>query len=111
MLSMYLAWSVYKLVGTLVIWLLLCGVLVYTSYQKGSRIGPRPAWTVTAVYLVIILFGAINVGDRQKELDRQRFDATMPVIQQQEKIESQRRTVESVKENFEQAVKHTSPKE
>lgn len=110
-MSIYLAWSVYKLVGTLLVWVLLCGALLYTSYQKGARINPKPAWVVTVAYFVFIMLTAFNVGDRQKELDRQRFDATVPLAQEQKKYESKRRTVESVQDTFEKAVKRTPDKE
>lgn len=106
-MSIYLAWSVYKLVGTLVVWALLMGALAY-GYSKFKTHG-RAIVFVGVLSFVAICMGAVNVGDRQKELDRQRFDATVPLVQQQERIESKRRTVESVKDTFEKAVKTTRP--
>lgn len=102
-MSIYLAWSVYKLIGCLVIWASLMGVLIWTTTKQNTNISTNQALFGSVAGLVLILSMAFNIGDRQQELGRSNFNASAP--QTVDKIETNQQNVDSVKQAFEQAVK------
>lgn len=101
-MSVYLAWSVYKLALWFVA-LIGAALLVATVNTKSPRI--KKSLLTFAVGAVIILGMAFNIGQRQSELKRSSFNAPPPaaVVVNAEKG----MTRESVKQTFEQAVKKT----
>lgn len=105
-MSIYLAWSGYKLIGCLVIWVGLMGVLIWTTTKENTNISTSQALFGSVAGLVLILSMALNIGDRQQELGRSSFNASAP--ESVDKIESQRQDIQSVKDSFEKAVKHTN---
>lgn len=101
-MSIYLAWSVYKLIGCLVIWASLMGVLIWTTTKQNTNISTNQALFGSVAGLVLILSMALNIGDRQQELGRSNFNASAP--ETVDKIETNRQNINSVKQAFEQAV-------
>lgn len=113
-MSIYLAWSVYKLV-TALLGLAILLWFVYRHYEvvlrvctgiKGRKASGKKVLTVYGVGAIVILLAAFNIGDRQQELERSRFDTPAPTVLQ-EQIKKQQRTIESVNKSFEEAVKET----
>ena len=103
-MSIYLAWSVYKLIGALLSVALTTTILLYTGKKQDSiKNYKKVTFALSGIELVLILLMAFNIGDRQKELGRSNFNASAP--QTVDKIESQRQNIESVQQNFEQAIK------
>lgn len=106
-MSIYLAWSVYKLIGVLVFIALVAGILLCTGKKQDSiKNYKKLTGILTGVMLLFTILAAFNIGDRQQELGRSNFNASSP--QSVDKIESQRQTIESVQQTFQQAVKKTN---
>ena len=103
-MSVYLAWSVYKLV-MVVATLLYAALLVLSFNTKKMRI--KKSLLTLGVGSVIILFTAVNIGDRQVDLKRQSFDSKPPENVVVEKNTRQRLDRDEVKRVFEQSVKRT----
>lgn len=76
-MSIYLAWSIYKLVGCLIFAALLVGLLWYGSSKLQDK-GAKKATKVLAGFLLLTILGAaFNIGDRQQSLQRSSFNATL----------------------------------
>lgn len=102
-MSIYLAWSGYKLIGCLLIWAGLMGVLIWTTTKENTNVSTSQALLGSLVGFVLILGMAFNIGGRQQELGRSNFNASAP--QTVDKIETNQQNADSVKQAFEQAVK------
>jgi hypothetical protein len=81
-MSIYLAWSIYKLVGVLVFFaLLMFGLWRLAAYQSGGSIYTRRRRKLVKAlgvfWLILIGIAAINIGDRQQTLQRSSFNATL----------------------------------
>ena len=108
-MSIYLAWSVYKLIGVLLGWILVIICLwKLSSYQtnpKNTEITTRRKIIkyISAFWLVLIFIAAFNIGDRQQELGRSSFNASQP--QEVSRVNTNAPNVESVNKTFESVVK------
>lgn len=103
-MSIYLAWSVYKLIGVSVFIALVTGILLYTGKKQDSiKNYKRVTLTLTGVMTLCSILAAFNIGDRQQELGRSNFNASAP--QTVDKIETNQQNIDSVQQAFEQAVK------
>lgn len=106
-MSIYLAWSIYKLIGVLVFVVAITSILLYTGkYQDSIKNYKKVSLIIGAVLLLITVLSAFNIGDRQQELGRSSFNASAP--ESVDKIESQRQDIQSVKDSLEKAVKRTN---
>lgn len=106
-MSIYLAWSIYKLIGVLVFVVTITAILLYTGkYQDSIKSYKKASFAIGGVLALITLLSAFNIGDRQQELGRSSFNASAP--ESVDKIESQRQDIQSVKDSFEKAVKRTN---
>lgn len=102
-MSIYLAWSVYKLVAVFV-WIAIFSIFMMWIAKKVNFPKGRKAALIFAIPTSIItLLMAFNIGDRQQELGRSNFNASAP--ETVDKIETNQQNVDSVKQAFEQAVK------
>lgn len=102
-MSIYLAWSVYKLIGALLFVALTTAILLYTGKKQDSiKNYKKVTFALSGIELALILLMAFNVGDRQQELGRSNFNASAP--QTVDKIETNQQNIDSVKQAFEQAV-------
>lgn len=80
-MSIYLAWSLYKLIGALVILGLILGGLLWAgSQQTGIKSYKRVVALLGVFWLAILLVAAFNIGDRQASLHRSSFNATFTDI-------------------------------
>lgn len=106
-MSIYLAWSIYKLVGVLVVWALLCGALWWWAGWCSAPSGKsRPVGVIIGVWLlwlVGILGAAFNIGDRQEYLQRSSFNATIPPQLQTEPDRHKQMDIKAVQDEFEKA--------
>lgn len=103
-MSIYLAWSVYKLIIAIILIVLFSGIMLYTGKRQDSiRNYKKVTFTLSGVMLVFVLLAAFNIGDRQQELGRSNFNASAP--QTVDKIETNQQNIDSVQQAFEQAVK------
>jgi thiol:disulfide interchange protein len=102
-MSIYLAWSIYKLIGMLVLWLLLTGTLLVIIIPNQKAITNKGGVLVSAVWLVLLLLMAFNIGDRQSSLGRSSFNASEPVSV--EKIDKISKSIQNVQDEFNSAVK------
>ena len=106
-MSIYLAWSVYKLIGVFAFIVAITGILLYTGkHQDSIKSYKNVSFVIGGVLVLIALLSAFNIGDRQQELGRSSFNASAP--ESIDKIESQRQDIQSVKDSFEKAVKRTN---
>lgn len=106
-MSIYLAWSVYKLIIALVLIVLVSVVLLYTgSKQDSIKSYKKVTFSFSGFALLCVLLMAFNIGDRQQDIGRSDFNAAAP--ETVDKIESQRQNIESVQQTFQQAVKKTN---
>ncbi len=106
-MSIYLAWSIYKLIGVLVFIVAITSILLYTGkYQDSSKSYKKASFAIGGVLALITLLSAFNIGERQQELGRSSFNTSAP--ESVDKIESQRQDIQSVKDSFEKAVKRTN---
>lgn len=106
-MSIYLAWSIYKLIGVLAFVVAITSILLYTGkYQDSIKNYKKASLIIGTVLLLITVLSAFNIGDRQQELGRSSFNASTP--ESVDKIESQRQDIQSVKDSFEKAVKRTN---
>jgi len=106
-MSIYLAWSVYKLIGVCAFIVAITGILLYTGkYQDSIKNYKKVSLIIGVVLLFITLLSAFNIGERQQELGRSSFNASAP--ESVDKIGSQRQDIQSVKDSFEKAVKRTN---
>lgn len=102
-MSIYLAWSIYKLIGVLLVITLLTVILLYTGKKQGSiKNYKKVTFTLTGVMILFTILAAFNIGDRQQELGRSNFNASAP--QTVEKVETNQQNQHSVKQAFEQTV-------
>lgn len=101
-MSIYLAWSIYRLVGSLV-WIVVGSLFLLWVGKKFNVPKARKTVAIAALStLLLTLLMAFNIGDRQQELGRSNFNASVP--QTVDKIETNQQNVDSVKQAFEQAV-------
>ncbi len=120
-MSVYLAWSVYKLIGAVVVSFAIAALVAKISTKK---VRWRAAVSTYAVLLVMTLLAAFNIGDRQADLKRSKFNSS-PVVtaervdmhqldaakvqkKAQEELDKRRGRLENeANQTFEQAVKRT----
>lgn len=105
-MNLYLAWSLEQLVVALVIGisllLLAMRSLVSEGFiEKPLSLGKRVACILA--FLVVILFMAVNVGQRQSELGRSSFNGDAPL--RVDKVERDDLNSEKVSELFEKSLK------
>lgn len=111
-MSIYLAWSFYKLAAHLIVLALVAyaawELSVYvtgTNGKRGPKISKKKVLFGFAVGVTLTLLSAFNVGDRQESLHRSSFDATIPDQRDtMDALKSQRRTIEQVQKEFDDAV-------
>lgn len=102
-MSIYLAWSVYKLVAVFV-WIVIFSIfMMWIAKKVNFPKGRKAALIFATPASIITLLMAFNIGDRQQELGRSNFNASAP--QAVDKIETNQQNIDSVKQAFEQAVK------
>lgn len=102
-MSIYLAWSVYKLVAVFV-WIVIFSLfMMWIAKKVNFPKGRKAAMIFATPASIITLLTAFNIGDRQQELGRSNFNASAP--QTVDKIETNQQNVDSVKQAFEQTVK------
>lgn len=78
-MSIYLAWSLYKLIGVLAVIILTCGALLWAGSKQTRFTRYKPAIAVVAaMWAIMTLLAAFNIGDRQQHLTRSSFNATFP---------------------------------
>lgn len=102
-MSIYLAWSVYKLIGMLILWLLLTGILLVIVVPNLKNSTKKGGLIVSAVWLILMLLMAFNIGDRQSTLGRSSFNASEPMSV--EKVDKISKSIQSVQDEFNSAVK------
>lgn len=101
-MSIYLAWSVYKLVAVFV-WIVVFSLfMMWIAKKVNFPRGRKAAMIFATPASIITLLMAFNIGDRQQELGRSDFNASAP--QTVDKVETNQHSVDSVKQAFEQAV-------
>lgn len=101
-MSIYLAWSVYKLVAVFV-WIVIFSIfMMWIAKKVNFPKGRKAALIFATPASIITLLMAFNIGDRQQELGRSNFNASAP--QTVDKIETNQQNIDSVKQAFEQAV-------
>lgn len=85
-MSIYLAWSLYKLISILGFAALVVFGLWFFSDKSQSpnslnlRHRPKLLAAIAAVWLAVILISAFNVGDRQQHLTRSHSNATFDEV-------------------------------
>lgn len=80
-MSIYLAWSIYQLIGALLIMALVVGGLWWlAAWERSEHIKNqrRLLLAIAVFWFGLILLAAFNVGDRQQNLTRSSFNATFP---------------------------------
>ena len=96
-MSFYLAWSVTKLVLTLTLGVIAL-YFVVKELVKNKVLENKHKKICIAWFILIVLFSAINVGERQSELGRSSFNSSTPKVL--DKVELDTLTSDKVKENF-----------
>lgn len=96
-MSFYLAWSATKLVLTLTLGVIAL-YFVLKELVKNKVLENKHKKICIAVFILLTLFSAINVGERQSELGRSSFNSSTPKVL--DKVELDTLTSEKVKENF-----------
>lgn len=79
-MSFYLAWSLTKLILTL---LAVVGVMVTTFYYNkklGMGVPKGVLLVIGLIFLMSTLFSAVNTGERQSTLGRSGFNSDTPVL-------------------------------
>jgi len=105
-MSVYLAWSLYKLTGVLLFITAVTLILLYTGKKQDSiKNYKKVTFTLTGVMLLFTILAAFNIGDRQQELGRSSFNTSQP--EEVSKVTSNAPDVESVNKTFESVVKKT----
>lgn len=101
-MSFYLAWSLTKLILTL---LAVVGVMVATFYYN-KKLGmgvPKLVFLVIGLILLVsTLFSAVNTGERQSTLGRSGFNSDTPVLL--EKINPNTLNSEEVNKQFKSTI-------
>lgn len=108
MLSIYLAWSLYKL-GVVLLLLGVVALFVTTTPSIRGLLKLKHWLGMLGFALVVIFASAFNIGDRQQALNRSAFNAEPPAAIEQT-VQATQMTVEDVKQSFETAVKKTQIK-
>ena len=96
-MSFYLAWSVTKLVLTLTLGVIAL-YFVLKELVKNKALENKHKKICIAGFILLTLFSAINVGERQSELGRSSFNSSTPKVL--DKVELDTLTSDKVKENF-----------
>lgn len=79
-MSIYLAWSVYKLLIVLAIVLIAVALLWYAgSKQSQIKSYKKATLLVGFIWIVMVFIAAFNIGDRQQSLTRSKFNTTFPI--------------------------------
>lgn len=107
-LAVHLSWSPIQLIIVAIVnmifwvWVLVraCKTTKERKFRKALSV--VTAWIVWNIIITVLAF---DVGHRQTDLNRSKFDATQS--ESIDKVESNRVTVEDVKKSFEQSVKQT----
>ena len=101
-MSFYLAWSITKLVLTLTL-----GVIALYFVMKGlvkiEVLENKHKKICIVVFILLTLFSAVNVGERQSELGRSSFNGDAPL--RIDKVERDDLNSEKVSELFEKSIK------
>ena len=96
-MSFYLAWSVTKLVLTLTLGVIAL-YFVMEELVKNKVLENKHKKICVAGFILLTLFSAINVGERQSELGRSSFNSSTPKVL--DKVELDTLNSDKVKENF-----------
>lgn len=96
-MSFYLAWSVTKLVLTLTLGVFAL-YFVMKELVKNKVLENKHKKICIAGFILLVLFSAINVGERQSELGRSSFNSSTPNVL--DKVEVNTLNSDKVKENF-----------
>lgn len=96
----YLSWSYFLLAGYLV-----GGIAAAVFFRKAKVTTAKQTAIGLACYALLIGYLAFDVGTRQQDLQRNRFDAQAPAAQ--EKVIRETMGRDDVKQTFENAVKET----
>lgn len=96
-MSFYLAWSVTKLVITLTLGVIAL-YFVLKELVKNKVLENKHKKICIAGFILLTLFSAINVGERQSELGRSSFNSSTPKVL--DKVELNTMNSDKVKENF-----------
>lgn len=102
-MSIYLAWSVYKVLGFTLFTIVLSSLMFWGNLKFNTPQLNKFVWIWIVLMAVVMIFSAFNIGDRQQELGRSNFNASAP--ETVDKIETNQQNIDSVKQAFEQAVK------
>lgn len=80
-MSIYLAWSLYKLFGVLLIIVLAAGLVLWLGKSQPRIEGYNRAVAIAAVVAVVLtLLAAFNIGDRQQHLTRSHSNASFDEV-------------------------------
>ena len=102
MSNIYLSWSFIQLIVTLiVIAFSTIAIIIHFKYKKKPEYF-KYALTTGGGLVIITLITAFDVGIRQGQLDRARFDVQVGEVSQ--KVESDRKTVNDVKQSFDKSI-------
>ena len=96
-MNLYIAWSVTKLVLTLTLGVIAL-YFVLKELVKNKVLENKHKKICIAGFILLTLFSAINVGERQSELGRSSFNSSTPKVL--DKVELDTLTSDKVKENF-----------
>lgn len=78
-MSIYLAWSLYKLVITLLVVFIACSLLWYAGHKQTKiKSYKKAVLLIGFIWTTFALIAAFNIGDRQQHLHRSDFNATFP---------------------------------
>lgn len=96
---MYLSWSIYQLVFVL-IWLVsIFGYSLYHYKKNNDKKAAKVSSIAFAASIVIVLIMAFDVGLKQENINRTKFNQQQSELTIVKK-ESTRKTVEDVKQEF-----------
>lgn len=96
-MNLYIAWSITKLVLTLTLGVIAL-YFVLKELVKNKVLENKHKKICIAWFILIVLFSAINVGERQSELGRSSFNSSTPKVL--DKVEVNTMNSDKVKENF-----------
>lgn len=96
-MSFYIAWSVTKLMLTLTLGVIAL-YFVLKELVKNKVLENKHKKICIAGFILLTLFSAINVGERQSELGRSSFNSSTPKVL--DKVELDTLNSDKVKENF-----------
>lgn len=96
-MNLYIAWSITELVLTLTLGVVAL-YFVMKELVKNKVLENKHKKICIAGFILIILFAAINVGERQSELGRSSFNSSTPKVLDKVKVNTM--NSDKVEENF-----------